>query len=174
MENKPIMEKSEVVKCGPYRFIGKSFYGRAGQSDELCGAVWELDWVFKAIDGLKEYATEDIHDAALVTWDKYDEKNKLMGYTVGRFMKADTPVPDNMDYIDIPEGYIAKGFIRGGNDSIAKQMLIEEIKRQDIYEAATWIWSAEIFPNRVADSQKDFNVRTFGCYIACELKNPKE
>jgi hypothetical protein len=65
-----------------------------------------LDWVFKAIDGLKEYATEDIHDAALVTWDKYDEKNRLMGYTVGRFMKVDTPVPDNMDYIDIPEGYI--------------------------------------------------------------------
>lgn len=169
--NNAVLEKFEVIKSEPYRFIGKSFYGRAGKSDELCGAVWGLDWVFEALDNLKEYATNDIHDAALVTWDKYDDKNQLMGYTVGRFMQADTPIPDDMDYIDIPEGYIAKGFIRGGNDSIAQKMLKEEINKQGIYEAATWIWSAEIYPDRIVDSQKDFNIRTFGSYIACVLKS---
>ena len=146
--NQSTMEKFEIVKCGPYRFVGKSVYARAGQSDDFCITAMKSDWVFEALDNLSEYATDDIYDAALVTWDKYDDKNQLMCYTAGRFMKADTPVPENMDYIDIPEGYVAKCFARGGDAmSNSLQMLKGKVEQQG-YQAATWEWSAEIFPNR--------------------------
>jgi len=156
----------EIVKCGPYRFVGKSMYVRAGQSDEFCEfALWGPGhkWVYPKIDGMKEYATDDIHDAALIHWDKYDDKNKLMGYTIGRFMKADAPVPENMDYIYIPEGYIAKGFVYGDIDSAIK-MLRDEIERDGVYKEVGGIWSAEIFPYRLTDKNK-----FHGFYVPCEL-----
>jgi len=169
--NKPVLEKFEVVKCGPFRFIGKTMYARAGKSGDLCGALFHGygDWVFKTLDGMKEYATEDIYNAALVAWDKYDEKNKLMSYTIGRFMKADTPVPEDMDYFDIPEGYVAKGLTNQGDDRKAYELVREEVKRQGKYVAASWIWSAEIFWKSIEDGK--FNM---GVYIACEEINPNK
>ena len=65
-KSEPKLIEWEVVNCGPYRFIGKSFYGRMGKCNEFCAAALKLDWVFSAIDGLNEYATDDIYDAALV------------------------------------------------------------------------------------------------------------
>ena len=161
--------KFEVVKCGPFRFIGKTMYARAGKSGDLCGALFHGygDWVFKTLDGMKEYATEDIHNAALVAWDKYDEKNKLMSYTIGRFMKADTPVPEDMDYFDLPEGYVVKGFISEADDRKAYELVREEVKRQGKYVAASWIWSAEIYPKPDASGKKKM-----GVYIAGELIKP--
>ena len=167
--NKPVLEKFEVVKCGPFRFIGKTMYARAGKSGDLCGALFHGygDWVFKTLDGMKEYATEDIHNAALVAWDKYDEKNKLMSYTIGRFMKADTPVPEDMDYFDLPEGFVVKGFISEEDHDKAYALVREEVKRQGKYVAASWIWSAEIYPKPDEGGKKKM-----GVYIAGELIKP--
>jgi len=166
----------EVTKCEPYRFIGKSMYVRAGKSDEFCEfALWNpgTEWVLPKIDDLQEYATDDIHAAALIHWEKYDDKTKLMGYTIGRFMKADTPVPKNMDYIDIPGGYIAKGFVHGDIDS-AINMLRDEIDKQGVYKETKGIWSAEVFPNLIADKDKKFYERIHGFYVPCELINPSQ
>ena len=171
-EAQPILERFEIAKCGPYRFIGKSFYGRMGKCNEFCAAALKLDWVFNAIDELKEYATEDIYDAALVHWDKWDEKNKLMGYTVGRFMKADTPVPEDMDYVDIAETLVAKYFIRGGNENIAIDMLRAEFMQQGIYKDALWKFEGEIFTNREARKNNETSDDIYGAYLPCELLNP--
>jgi len=169
LKNEPTLINWEVVNNAPLKFIGKSVYVRIGAtSNEIINAVWKLDWIFENLDGMDEYATEDIHDAAFVTYEKFDDKNELMGYTVGRFMKADTPVPDGMDYYDVTEGYIAKAFICGGNDEIAMRMLKEKIEQQ--YVEKSWIWSADIFPNRLAESKKDISERVIGCYILCEKK----
>lgn len=100
------------------RFIGKSIYVRAVMdaspeniySSKLCGALWaQKDWIFEELDKMSEYATEDQEAVGLITWEKFDEKNMLFGYTVGRFMKAGTPVPAYMDYIDLPAVCVAKG-----------------------------------------------------------------
>ena len=145
------MENFEVVNCGPYRFIGKAMFVRAGKSDDLCGALFETcgGWVFEKLDGMQEYATDLVHNAAFLDWSRYDQKNQLMGYTIGRFMKADTPVPEDMDYIDIPEGLIAKIFTAKGEPC---KMLRDEIKHLGIYRPSKKLWwSAEIYPKPGAD-----------------------
>ena len=160
-----IMEKVKVMYDGPYRFIGKAIYARAGQSDGICIYAMNQHWVFKELDNLKEYATEDIHNAALVTWDKYDDKNKLMGYTAGRFFHSNTPVPENLDYYDIPEGYIARCF----DDIDPQKTLKEELNQQGEYNAATWIWHAEIYADQIPTPNiKDPVI--IGFYSACEKK----
>jgi len=119
------LEKFEIVKFGPYRFMGKSVYARCGQSPYIFGGLWGNDeWIFKKLNGMKEYATEENDDVGFLTYDKYDEQKKLLGYTVGKFMKPDTPLPaelagteHEMDYFDIPAMYVAKGFVcKTGND----------------------------------------------------------
>ena len=137
--------KFQIAEHEPFRFIGKSMYVRAGASDGYCAfALLNQNWIFDVLEGISEHAV-DIYDAAFVTWDKYDEKNQLMGYTVGRFFKAETPVPNDMDYFDIPKGCIGKCF--GPDDADAQQPLKEEAERQG-YRAATWIWHAEVLAGK--------------------------
>ena len=171
-----------IENFGPYRFIGKSVYARAGKSGMIFGGLWEKSgWIFEELDAMKEYATEEIHNTALMHWDWYDGKDGrevnrltfggtyLLGYTVGRFMKASTPVPENMDYIDIPEMYVAKGWARGGDENDAEKIVVEGIERQGLYERASWIFMAEVYPK-----PDETGVSTCGYYIACQLKNPPQ
>ena len=166
------IEKLEIVKDGPYKFIGKSMYVRAGKSDEFTFFILGVTWIWKKLDDLSTYATDDSHNACLITWDKYEQKSQLMGYTAGRFMKADTPVPDGMDYFDIPEGYIGKCIVRNGD---AQRILRDEATKQG-YEAATNIWSAEIYPSYqqcldIAALKHDkLDDYSFGAYISCNKK----
>ena len=171
-------DKFEVVKCEPYRFIGKSVYmGNKRGTSNLFDCIWkQSDWVFRELDNMKEYASGEVHNAALLTWEKWDEKNELFGYYVGRFMRADTPVLKDidMDYFDIPETYIAKAWRRGKLGDKYGTMLVygeesakEEIERTGIYREKGWVWMAEIYPK--PDDQGESNV---GVYIPCDLKNP--
>ena len=92
----------EIVKFGPYRFIGKTVYASNKRgTGEICEYLREhSDWIFKELDALKEYASDDIHNVALQHWELYDPKGdglamywkeyvnyetyELQGYTVGR------------------------------------------------------------------------------------------
>ena len=190
----PKLEKFEVVKWEPRRFIGKSVYVRAimdtrdptvFHSGTICGALWEQsDWIFKALDGLKEYATDDFHNVGLTTWERYEGKNQLFGYTVGRFMKADTPVPDFMDYIDIPEIYVAKGTKSGKIDLVSKWStgeylcivgcdecwIYDEAGRQG-YDRASGIFVAEAYPEL---PDENGNISVWENWGACKLRNPPQ
>lgn len=172
----------EIVKCEPYRFIGKSAYARAfGKSGIVFGGMWENSkGIFAELDKLKEYATDEIHNAALLHWNYYNDEvrqsnmlcfgpTQLLGYTIGRFMKAETPVPADMDYIDIPEMYVAKGWAQGENEDNAERVVREGIEQQDLYKAASWIYMAEVYPKT-----DDNDVSVFGYYIACQLKTPSQ
>ena len=168
-----ILEKIEFEKIGPCRFIGKSIYARAGSeySGHLFGALWAMSGgIFEAIDGLKEYATAEMENAALLTWDKYDDQKQLMGYTVGRFMKADTPVPEGLDFIDIPDISVAKGWVKGEFDDMiqnAEGLTSEAIEQQDKY-VPTWLFMAEIYTK---DTVLEAGVNSvLGYYIACKEK----
>jgi len=170
-EDKPSVEllSWEIVQSESMRFVGKSFYGRAGQSDEFCHVAQNLEWVFDTLDEMNEYATEENHDAALVSWERYDDTEQLMRYTAGRFMKSDTPVPPRMDFIEIPAGYMGKIFIRGGCENTAIDMLRDMVKEQGLYDVS-YIIEGEIFPNRKADKGKSHNERKFGAYLMCDPK----
>ena len=164
------LEKFEIEKFGPYRFIGKSVYARAGaeNSGYIFGGLWgNSEWIFKRLDGLKDYTTNETDDVALLTWDKYDEQKKLLGYTVGRFMKADTPVPDGMDYFDIPVMFVAKGLVSGKfGDMIgnAERLTAEAIEQQTKY-VATKDFYAEIYENPNVDESS-----LYGYYVSCKEK----
>ena len=133
------MLKFEIVKFGPYKFVGKSVYARAGMAcghdASFAGYLWDnSDWIFEELDKLKDYATDEFPGAAFLTWEKYCDKTKLLGYTVGRFMKSDTPIPDlphgteGLDYFDIPETFVAKGWFdeETGNEEALVKNAIEE------------------------------------------------
>ena len=174
------LENFEIVKCGPYKFVGKSVYiGNKRGSECMFDFMWkQSDWVFEELDGMSEYASDIPHNAALRTWEKYDDKNELFGYYVGRFMKADAPNTKDrdMDYFEIPEGYMAKAWARGRRDDfIAKtglpdneELVLEEISRAGYRETA-WKFIAGIFPG------PDENGESFvGVYCPCVPLNKKE
>ena len=159
----------EIKKCGPYRFIGKSVYTRAfdkkGSPAIHSSFRKQCDWVFETLDTMKEFASDEVHNAALQHWERFSQPhetmthwpgqmlfwgNELLGYTIGRFMKADTPVPEDMDYIDISEMYVAKGWNKVEPcDDIGmpdEGTMFEVIGQTDKFSSASWMFAADIFP----------------------------
>ena len=166
------MEKFEIVRSGHMRFMGKSIYTgnktSFGCFDNLHDFLWkQSEGVFRALDEIKEYACGEVHNAVLFHWEKWDKKNELFGTTIGRFMKADTPIMGNkMDYIDIPAEYIAKGFVKGKYEDRVKlkeveKMMEDELKRRGY---VGMFITAEVFPE--ADENGEFII---GFYIPCNL-----
>jgi len=176
----PKLDSFEIVKFGPFRFVGKSVYASPfGGEHGAYGALWQnSDWIFKKLDEMDEHATEEKRHFGLITWEKYDDRTKLMGYTVGRFMKPSTPVPDGMDYFDVETTSVAKGFIKSKNaddihlahtDSLN---LNKEAINQNNFNQTSWKWYAEAYPagnpkKHMPDENGDF---LFGTYISCEKK----
>ena len=154
------LEKFEIVKFGAYRFIGKSVYARQGMQcgkGNFAGFLWDNSkWVFDKLDELKDYTTEETHNAALLTWEKYCDKTRLLGYTVGRFMKADTPVPGGMDYFDIPEGFVAKGWFDKCDDGSQEGLVKNAVKEQGGYKIRSDKFMAEVGNG-------------LGYYVACDI-----
>ncbi len=164
---------SVIVKRGPYRFIGKAVYFRndwsrpESHTGDIAASVWKAkEWVFKTLDAMTECTTDMPYSGGLYVWDKYDDKSKLQGYIIGKFMKAETPVPDGMDYFDIPEGYIAKGW--GGSSEVkVKDML----RKSEEFADASWFWGGEVYTDYAAraDDGSCDDAKT-GYFIACIQK----
>ena len=171
------LDSIEIVPFGPYRFIGRSVYASPfhREAGGIYRAMWEnSDWIFEELDKLQEYASDDTRHHAFQTWEKYDEKTKLMGYTVGRFMKPGTPVPEGMDYFDVEATAVAKGFIKSKNweDGFHSDKLTRVALDQQNYNQTSWKWYTEAYPagypkKHVPDENGDF---LFGTYISCEKK----
>ena len=165
------LESLQFVPFGPYRFIGKSVYARIGTENSglIFGSLWQYSkTIFDKLDRLDAYATAETDDAALLTSDKYDEEKKLLGYTVGRFMRADTPVPEGLDYFDIPAMYVAKGLISGEFDDMiasADKLIMDAISRQTEY-VATWAVAAEIYRKETVPESGVSSL--YGYYIGCK------
>ena len=189
-------EGYQIVKVGPCRFIGKSIYARAfGYSHEIFSNFWETKtckWVFEELDKLPEYAGDHKHDAAFMTWESYNGgeregnggtthgPNQFMGYTVGRFMKAGTPVPENMDYIDIPENYfMAQLFFeipeaeykRGVNCDLEEGVLREkyegEFPLRDAIEAQGLYGYNRTFMGTFHPDKDQNNGKNYGYFVGC-------
>ena len=174
------LEKIEFAKFEACRFIGKSVYARTGpqNSGYIFGGMWSnCDFIYKQLDELSEYATTEEQHMALLTFDKYDEVKKLLGYTVGRFMKADTPVPEGLDYFDYPEMFIAKVSIKGKFDdtiSNAYRLADEAIKSQSEYvrlcddckkECDLCFFEVEVYFTH-PDESDDY---VLGYYVPCKI-----
>jgi len=186
MQNlKPGKINLEIKKCGPYRFIGKSVLARghvARGTSELFQSNWHHNsWVFDELDKLSDYASDEPYNAALMTWELYNgEQGQLTTYTIGRFMKPDTPVPDEMDFYDLPEIDVAKCFALShadipyegatfgdyfGHTHIDKWWDAIGEYENGKYEQVLSTYSAEVYPETPNENQY-----IFGYYIGCEEK----
>ena len=164
------MEKYEIMKCESCRFIGKSVYFRNDWgapysiAGDICANLWKAkEWIFKTLDSMAEYIADDMpYAGGIYMWDRYDDRNRQQGYIIGKFMKTDTPVPVDMDYFNIPEGYIAKGW-GGFPEGEIKDML----KKSDEYKDASWFWGGEVYmDNETAFGDRSGNENT-GYFIWC-------
>lgn len=162
------LEKFEITEFGPFRFIGKTVYAPPG-SGEAFGDLWSASKeIFDTLDRLAEFATEETCNVAYLNW-KSDQN--YLGYTVGRFMKADTPVPDGFQSIEIPKQFVGKSFLSGEfDDMVSKAPEITEaaINGQNEYGIA-WDESfigAEVYPKEnIAKSGVE---SVFSYYIPCK------
>ena len=174
-DNSPhILECFEIVKNPAYRFIGKSVYVRNDWSNphiepaHVQGPLWVAkEWVFKTLDAMTEYIASDMpYGGGIYMWDRYDDRSQLIGYIIGKFMKADTPVPGGMDYFDIEEGYIAKGW--GG---FVEGQVKDILRNSDEYNDASWSWGGDVFADYDARAN-DGNIvkEKTGYFICCTKK----
>ena len=173
------LESFEIIKFGPCKFVGYSAYlgNKRGTKDAFYEFMWKQnDWVFEELDKMKEYATDETRNFALIRWDKhYDEKSELFGYYIGRFMKADTPITKELDfdYVDIPEMYIAKAQMRVqankrfGIFAFDGELMNKAINDTGLYKETGWEFSAETYP--ISDGNGNALV---GAYMSLGLKNP--
>lgn len=165
-----VLDKLEFIRFGPYRFIGKSVYARVGApfTGEIFGSLWgNSAGIFARLDELNAYASPEVHQVALLTGDRYDEEKKLIGYTVGRFMKAGTPVPEGLDFFDIPATTVAKGWVSGEfNDMIssAEGLTLKAIEAQTEY-TPSWSVLAEVYTEDTVPQAGVHSV--LGYYIGC-------
>jgi len=172
-DNSPhTLERFEIVKNPAYRFIGKSVYVRNdwgnphAHTGSMVGAVWVAkEWIYKTLDAMTEHIATDMpYGGGIYMWDKYENRSQLIGYIIGKFMKADTPVPDGMDYFDIDEGYIAKGWGGIGVEGQIKDIL----RSSDEYNDASWSWGADVFADYDARGNDGSIDKTkTGYFIAC-------
>jgi len=169
----PKLENFEIIKCQSYRFIGKAVYVRNdwgnqhAHTGEIVQSVWlAKDWIFKTLDEMTGYIANDMpYAGGIYMWDRYEERYPLQGYIIGKFMKADTPVPDGMDYFDIPEGFVAKGW-GGYVEGEVKDIL----RNSEEYADASWFWGGEVF-NNFESLGNGINVDNLsGYFISCTKK----
>jgi hypothetical protein len=143
------------------------------QPPHVQGQLWKAkNWIFDTLDKMTEYITDMPYAASLYTWERYDEKNQLIGYIIGKFMKADTPVPDGMDYYDIPEGYIAKGWkecSKGEPIVFCEDALKEAIGNSGEYNEAGYIWNGDVFSDPEMITVDGF-CGVSGYFICCTKK----
>lgn len=116
------MESIKYLKLPALRFIGKDVRARGPDAGMQYGNMWAKSSEFMPIlDNMLEYASEITDPCALMHHDNMDADQDNMHYIVGRFMKADTPVPEGYDYKDLPESNVAFAIYYGEfSDMISK------------------------------------------------------
>jgi len=65
------VEKFDITKFGPYRFIGKSVPARGHgpiSTTDIFRSLWHYsDWIFNKLDEMSEYASDEKFNCALIT-----------------------------------------------------------------------------------------------------------
>ncbi|MCL2774629.1 MAG: GyrI-like domain-containing protein [Oscillospiraceae bacterium] len=173
--NPTVLEKLVFKPFGPYRFIGKGVCAAPGSS-EVFGALWK-DWnkISEPLNNMKEYkVTEEPNSIALLDNKGIDEFQNKMWYTIGFFMKPDTPVPNGYDFRDIPAIYVAEGHFKGEFWTMVfsqHSLLQDAICAQSEYVFASPVFAAEVYIPET-DADKD-GISRMKYYISCELNPDK-
>lgn len=163
-------ESIEYLDLPPLRFIGKDVIASGPDAGDAYGRMWGQSASFMPIlEGMQDYASSIADPCALMHHDN-QEADKQMHYLVGRFMKAGTPVPDGLDYYDLPASSVCRIFYRGEFDDAISQAY-EKTRDTILLEKHTvpypvGYFHAEIYP---ADNIPENGVVSrFGYLMSCK------
>jgi len=144
-------KRFEIRKHSAYRFIGCSVYCRFNWGHphhpiiDIISSAWKAkEWVYSTLDAMTEYQTDMPYGSGLYIMDRYEDTpgREMQGYIIGKFMKADTPVPDGMDWIEVPAGHFALGWN-------CEENYVYEATREAGYTPMTWFIHGEIYPKKI-------------------------
>lgn len=100
------------------------------------GAFWKdyfTSGTSEKIDSLNENVCTDIDDyVALGYMYNFDETGNIFDYIIGKYVSLDTPVPESLISMEIPEGMISKSRIQGEFNDILNNayfLITEGIKK---------------------------------------------
>ena len=113
------LAKLEYLHLPALRFIGKDVISSGPDAGNQYGLMWAKSGeIFSVLDQMENYASLLRDNCALMHHDNLDG-NHPMHYIVGRFMKAESSVPEGFDYYDIPASCAALAIYYGEfNDMI--------------------------------------------------------
>lgn len=166
------LEKVEFIPFGPCRMIGKSVCAKPASGD-IFGALWGDRSISEALDAIADQAYDENLAGYMTMAGTQDDP--MLWYTVGRFMKPGTPVPDGFKHYDIPETIVCSTLVKGKFDDMIDMidgMTMDAIFGQKEYVAKypDGYFFAEIYtPNTIPDEHR---VSELGYIVACE-RNPE-
>jgi len=107
IKNAMTMTDFRYLHLPAMRFIGMDIIAKGKKAVEGYAAIWARSLEFMPIlDSMTEYASVLNNPCALMHHNNLEVNKEAMHYLVGRFMRADTPVPDGFSYWDIPESNV--------------------------------------------------------------------
>lgn len=163
------VESIDYLVLPPLRFIGKDVIASGPDAGDAYGNMWGQSGTFMPVlDAMQDDASVITNPCALMHHNN-QEADQQMHYMVGRFMKEGTPVPDGLDYYDLPASTVCRIFYRGEfNDAICQAY---EKTRDTILQQKHGIpypvgyFHAEIYP---ADNIPEGGVVSrFGYLMSC-------
>lgn len=117
------MDNIRYMRLPALRFIGMDVMAKGENRGAQYGAMWEKSGEFiPVLDSLTEYASEIKEPCALMHHDDKEYNKSDMHYIVGRFMKAETPVPEGFSFYDLPESCAALAIYTGEFGDMMNQM----------------------------------------------------
>ena len=115
------VQSVEYLSLPALRFIGKDVVASGPEAGAQYGKMWGESGTFlPALDKLSAYASELTDPCALMHHNNQDATQQ-MHYLVGRFMKADTPVPDGFDFYDLPASRVCRVYVVGEFNAMISQ-----------------------------------------------------
>ena len=158
------LEKIEFIKIPNVRVIGVEVaQSMAEGAENPVPALWERCFSDGTVDMLKRLPRA-VADCT-IGW-MGDAKGPDFKYIAGVIAVENTPVPDGMQYRDLPACDMAKGYITGNlqNGDVygnAHNLTVEGIKASNFDADYSVGWSAEVYPD---DMSFDADEGTL-CYL---------
>ncbi|MCL1909684.1 MAG: GyrI-like domain-containing protein [Kiritimatiellaeota bacterium] len=122
IQNPPVeLESAEYLDSPGFRFIGKD----VECNPPLIREVWKRkDEFMPVLDAMAEHSVITGNECGFMHFNnrRFGEPGERMRYIVGKFFKAGTPVPDGLDFWDVPAGAVAFVKCRGwSEDDLVRQ-----------------------------------------------------
>ena len=137
METK--LERIEFINIPNVRIIGREITVRSKKDTP---ALWEQVIHDGTINMLRKFPRA-ISDC-IIGW-MGDANGKTYNLIAGVIAEENTPVPDGMQYRDLPACDVAKGFLNGHKN--AHNLTVKEIVANGFQPDYSFGWSAEVYPD---------------------------